>query len=145
VIFANQVYNVQPLRYNHPAGFQIIRFLKNKEVDRYIYGSCVADELPEVRMWSHSYESFTLLDSPVAKISIPPTFDGFDTPEVECHIPDLNLVSEKGKIYQINLTKLEGSFTFLKYRDISQLGRYFSLTLNDKVTRLYTTVNFLVE
>ena len=35
-------------------------------------------------------------------------------------------------------------FTYLKYREIAQLGRYFGLTLNNKVTRLYTTVNFLV-
>ena len=33
----------------------------------------------------------------------------------------------------------------MKYRDITQLGRYFSISLNEKTTRLYTTVNFLVE
>ena len=43
VVFANNVYDIQPLRYNHPAGYQIVEVLKNKEVDRYIYGSCVAD------------------------------------------------------------------------------------------------------
>ena len=43
VTFANNVYDIKPLRYNHPAGYQIVEVLKNKEVDRYIYGSCVAD------------------------------------------------------------------------------------------------------
>ena len=44
------------------------------------------------------------------------------------------------------LSKKEGSpFKYMRYQDINQLGRYFSLSLNDKVTRLYTTVNFLVE
>ena len=28
---------------------------------------------------------------------------------------------------------------------MTQIGRYFAITLNDKVTRLYTTVNFLVD
>ena len=28
---------------------------------------------------------------------------------------------------------------------MTQIGRYFGVTLNDKVTRLYTTVNFLVD
>ena len=28
---------------------------------------------------------------------------------------------------------------------MTQVGRYFAITLNDKVTRLYTTVNFLVD
>ena len=87
VIFANNIYDAGPLRYNHPAGYQIVEVLKNKEVDRYIYGSCVADELPDVRMWSHSYKSFTLMDDPVAKLDIMPTFDGFDAAEVECHVP----------------------------------------------------------
>ena len=74
VVFANNVYDIQPLRYNHPAGYQIVEVLKNKEVDRYIYGSCVADELPEVPMWSHSFRSFTLMDDPVARLDIMPTF-----------------------------------------------------------------------
>ena len=45
VVFENYVYDVQPLRRHHPAGFQIIEAVKNREVDRYIYGSCSAEEL----------------------------------------------------------------------------------------------------
>jgi hypothetical protein len=145
IIFANNIYDIQPLRYNHPAGYQICSVLKNKEVDRYIYGSCVADELPDVPMWSHSYKSFTLMDNPVARLAIQPTFEGFDKPEVECQIPHVHLISGKGNVYQINVYKKHGQFKYTKYTDITQLGRYFGLTLNDKVTRLYTTVNFLVE
>ena len=86
------------------------------------------------------------MDDPVAKLDILPTFEGFDHPEVECKIPKVHLLSEKGCIYQINLQKKSGTpFKFLRYRDVTQIGRYFGLSLNDKVTRLYTTVNFLVE
>jgi len=46
VVFANYVYDVEPLKLHHPAGFQIVEAVKNKEVDRYIYGTCAADELP---------------------------------------------------------------------------------------------------
>ena len=46
----------------------------------------------------------------------------------------------------MNLKKKEGPpFFFMRYQTINQLGRYFTLTLNDNVTRLYTTVNFLLE
>lgn len=46
----------------------------------------------------------------------------------------------------MNLRKKEGPpFFFAKYQTSNQLGRYFGLTLNDSVTRLYTTVNFLLE
>jgi len=76
------VYDVSPLRINHPAGYQIVRAVRNKEVDRFIYGSCAADELPEVPIWSHSYKSFTLMEDPVAKIEISSTFAGFDKKEV---------------------------------------------------------------
>lgn len=129
-MFANYVYDTAPLRNNHPAGYQIINAVRNKEVDRYIYGSCAAEELPEVPVWSHSYKSFTLLNAPVARIQIPPTFEGFDTPEVECEAPTVRCISEKGRIYQINLQKKDGVFRFLRYTDVSQIGRYFSLSLN---------------
>lgn len=80
VIFANQIYDVEPLRNNHPAGFQIFDVLKNKEVDRYVYGSCVPDELPDIPQWSHSYKIFSLMKDPVAMLKINQTFDGFDFP-----------------------------------------------------------------
>lgn len=146
VVFANYIYDTDPLKINHPAGYQIVEVVRNKEVDRYIYGSEVAAELPEVSMWSHSYKSFTLMDDPVARVNIEPTFDGFETPEVECVIPEIKLISQKGNIYQINLFKKSGApFTFLGYKDISQIGRFYSISLNENVTRLYTTVNFLVD
>lgn len=30
VVFANYVYDVEPLKINHPAGFQIVNSVKNK-------------------------------------------------------------------------------------------------------------------
>lgn len=32
---------------------------------------------------------------------------------------------------------------YLGYSDIRQLGQYYSLTIDGKITRLYTAVNFL--
>ena len=60
-------------------------------------------------------------------------------------IPHITRVSSKAQLYQVNLTKKSGKpFSFQKYHDISQLGRFFALRLNNKVTRLYTVVAFLV-
>jgi hypothetical protein len=47
-VFANFVYKTDQLNSNHPAGYQIIKAVENKEVDRYIYGSCTNEELPEI-------------------------------------------------------------------------------------------------
>jgi hypothetical protein len=45
----------------------------------------------------------------------------------------------------VKLVKDEGfNFSFKGYNDESQIGRYYSLTFN-KVTRLYTCVNFLTK
>jgi hypothetical protein len=86
------------------------------------------------------------MDKPVAKLDIPPTFGGFDAPEVECFVPDPSFISEKGDIFQINLQKknTKSPFRFLKYQEACQLGRFFGLSINDSSTRLYTLVNFLV-
>lgn len=115
-------------------------------MDRYIYGSCAAEELPEVPIWSHSYLSFTLVGDPVARLDIPPTFEGLEEGEADCKIPAVEVICEKGPIYMISLESGGGRpFVYRKYREVSQLGRYFSITLNNKVTRLYTQVNFLVK
>jgi hypothetical protein len=53
----------------------------------------VADELPEVPQWSHSYKVFSLMAEPVAVLNIAQTFDGFDRPEVEVNIPKPRLLS----------------------------------------------------
>lgn len=35
------------------------------------------------------------------------------------------------------------SFLYKGYENLSQLGKYFALTINNKKTRLYSVVNFL--
>jgi len=53
-------------------------------------------------------------------------------------------VSISGCIYEMHLSKKSGNpFSFSKYQNVNQLGRYHSITLNGEVTRLYTSVNFL--
>lgn len=80
----------------------------------------------------------------MAKLGIPPTFLNLEENDVKVVIDRINLLSVKGSIYEMRLKRLQGNFQFNKYRELSQLGRFFSITLNKSVTRLYTTVNFLV-
>ncbi len=42
VVFANYVYDTEELKLYHPAGYQIIAAVRNKEIDRYIYGMFAA-------------------------------------------------------------------------------------------------------
>ena len=66
-----------PLKYLHPGGFQVIESVKNREVDRYIYGMYTSELLPEVPIHSHSFKAFSILSSPIAKIVIQPVFSGY--------------------------------------------------------------------
>lgn len=93
VVFADYIYSTRNLKTNHPAGYQIIKAVQNREVDRFIYGTCPAEELPGVPLWSHSFRSLKLLGAPLARIDIPQTFSGFQEPEVECKIKEVRLYS----------------------------------------------------
>lgn len=46
-------------------------------------------------------------------------------------------------IYASYLSPSSGNFKYKGYEDLSQIGKYFTLTIGDKKTRLYTMVNFL--
>lgn len=65
-----------PLKLTHPAGYQIIESVKNREIDRFIYGMFRTEKHPFLPASSHSYKSFELLGKPVAKIDIPSPFEG---------------------------------------------------------------------
>ena len=57
----------------------------------------------------------------------------------------MNCLSQKTDIYSIGIIQESIPMRFLGYSDIRQLGQYYSLTINNKITRLYTAVNFLNE
>ena len=52
-------------------------------------------------------------------------------------------MSEETQINEVLLRKKEGSIKFKGYSCLAQIGRYFSLTLANRVTRLYTLAGFL--
>jgi hypothetical protein len=66
------------LRYYHPGGYQIIEAVKNREVDRFIYGMYAPEQFPDTPIYSHSYKCMTLVGDPIAKINIPLIWGGFD-------------------------------------------------------------------
>ena len=102
--------------------------------------------MPETPRRNHSWKSVSLLGKPIARLEIPQLFEGFGQPEVECKVVELTEVMKGTNIYQLWLAKKKGQpFQFKKYRDLSQLGRYHTVTLNNKVTRLYSTVSFVHE
>jgi hypothetical protein len=143
-IFSNYVYDAKGLTEEHPGGHKVIELMKGREVDRFIYGMYAPELYPDLPVWSHSALSMQLAGSPVAKLVVPPTFAGFTFEVVEGHIKFMNCVSKITQIYSIGLVQKYGQpLRYLGYRDVRQLGQYYSFTFNGYVTRLYTSVNFL--
>lgn len=60
----------------HPAGIEVIKSIKSKEVDRYVYGMYASEFLPEIEKYSHLASSFSLLNQPLYKLTIPSPFSG---------------------------------------------------------------------
>ena len=52
-------------------------------------------------------------------------------------------LAENPTIYEMHLKSSQASFSFMPYEDVKELGRYYSLTIDNEITRLYTNVNFL--
>lgn len=88
---------------------------------------------------------FSLLDEPIAKITIQSPFDGLTEDQTEVSIESFQLISPEGGIYYMRLKGINCKFTFRGYESFEQLGRFYSITLNQQVTRLYTSVNFLAK
>ena len=80
---------------------------------------------------------------PIAKLVCPSTYSGIDYEVNLGTIKYLNCISTKTQIYAIGIVQKWIPIVFQGYTDVRQLGQYYSLTVNDKITRLYTAVNFL--
>lgn len=55
----------------------------------------------------------------------------------------MTAIANYSKIYEIYVTPTDKPISYEGYDSLLQIGRFYSLTVNNKVTRLYTAVNFL--
>ena len=76
LIFSNRVYDIEDLKFIHPVGMQVILSVRNRDIDRFLYGMYSSEAHPELNPHSHSFRSLKLLNSPLAKVSIPQVFSG---------------------------------------------------------------------
>jgi hypothetical protein len=64
-----------------------------------------SESLPTVPKYSHSSKFYLLLDLPIAKVSIPDPFDGFENGQILTTIETVSIVSSEADIYEIRLRK----------------------------------------
>ena len=68
---------------NHPGGYELIKNIKGREVDRYIYGSEPLEAVEKMYLHAHSSNFMKLAGDPIAVFnSIPPYQNMLDINEV---------------------------------------------------------------
>ena len=80
---------------------------------------------------------------PIAKLVTPPTYSGINFEVNDGVIQFMRCISEKTQIFSIGIVQKHVPLVFFGYSDVRQLGQFYSLTIDNKITRLYTAVNFL--
>ena len=99
--------------------------------------------MPELPAHAHSAFSLQLVGKPIAKLCTPPTYEGFGSEIIEAVINYKFCISEKTQIFSLGIVPKYDRIRYLGYTDIRQLGQYYSFTIIKKITRIYTSVNFL--
>jgi hypothetical protein len=145
VIYNNYVYDATQVMKHHPGGIKVIQTILGREIDRFLYGMYSSELCPEVLPYSHSVKALALLRQPIMKIVTPPPYNNFIEDQISVKVQFMSEVSKRTKIYVFGLVKTMGELDFTGYSDVKQLGQYYSFTMNKKMTRLYTTVNFLTR
>jgi hypothetical protein len=102
-----------------------------------------AELLPKLPPHSHSAFSLQLVGKPIAKLYTPPTYAGLRNEIIEAEVRYKACISEKTQIFALGIVPRFDKVRYLGYRDVRQLGQYYSLTIIKKITRIYTSVNFL--
>lgn len=143
VLFAGYIYDARELERVHPGGYKVIEFVLGREVDRFIYGMYSAELYPNIPAYSHSAYCMQLVGNPIAKLITPPTYSGFLSEVTIGKIKYVHCMSEATQIYSIGVCQKYKSLKYLGYKDLRQLGQYHSFSIEDKVTRMYTVLNFL--
>jgi hypothetical protein len=102
IIFANYVYELQPLSHLHPVGYQVLKTVRGRSVDRFLYGMYTSEKTPSLPIHSHSLKSLALLQPPVAKLVIPEVYDHFDE-VLNVRITSEKLISVLSMTHQVTL------------------------------------------
>jgi hypothetical protein len=143
-IFADKVYDINKLITNHPGGFDVINHARGREVDRFLYGSEPIDSVGKTKIHSHSASSIRLANAPIGILyNVSPYLNMVDINKV--FIKKLSQPCKPKYIYivYLALASTSSTFTFKGYEDLAQLGKCQAVTINNKKTRLYSSVNFL--
>ena len=140
-VFADYVYSLSEILHSHPGGFQIIDGIRGREVDRFLYGGEPLERLAdEHKRVEHSRWALNLAGPPLAKFDRYNPYPGMADFN-DCTVSGLKQLNKGSSVYFVELAGNGSQFQYAGFQSISQLGQYFTLSINSSKARLYTTVN----
>ncbi len=146
-IFADKIYDIHNVLANHPGGYELIKSIRGREVDRYIYGTEPL-ELFHNKMFLHRHTSnaLSLAGSPIGILSSVNPYTSMEDTN-KCYVYSTRKLNVANMYVPYLASKNSLSpFSFNGYSELSQFGKYYTVTLNNKITtitRLYSVVNFM--
>jgi hypothetical protein len=102
----------------------------------------VPEQFPDLETIPHSQLAMRLGGAPLAKFIRRSPYRNINESH-ECFVLRQKKLSEMSPVYFVEIASKGKDFTFDGLTDISQLGQYWTLTISDKITRLYTAINSL--
>ena len=90
--------------------------------------------------FEHSKRALNLAGPPLAKFERYNPYPSMSDSN-ECEIQSLRELNKASSVYLIQLSSKGDPFHYAGFQSISQLGQYYTVTINDRKTRLYTSVN----
>lgn len=93
---------------------------------------------------SHTAGSLQLAGEPIAKLQNVSPYPSMSELNLAT-VSSMHCHDSAKRIYTVYLSSMGHEFAYNGYTQLSQIGQYYAVTINDKKTRLYTMVNFLTS
>lgn len=137
-MFANYIYKLEPIITSHPGGHAIIEHVRDREIDRFVYGMEVTEKMAGSPLQPHSHRAsfIELVESPRSQIIIPEAFSLLSATNT---CLSSRLYTNKDRSMWIVYLKTKEGGPARGYISVEQLGRFRALRV-DGVTRLYSNV-----
>lgn len=90
----------------------------------------------------HSASSISMAGDPIAMLQSVCPYENM-TEVLEVSVSHVSQPCKNNSIYAPYLTSKGGMILYRGYSEPSQLGKYYAVTIDNSLTRLYTMVNFL--
>ena len=137
VVFGDYVWDLNRKLWVHPGGNRLIKLVRGREIDRFIYGMYTEETTTNLNPVEHSKNSMMAPGNPLFRISQTPVYKGM--PSVgSYYVNSIECYTKNNFI--LYLKSAEHELTFIPQTSISFIGHDDTISAFG-ITRLYTTIH----